>query len=90
LPACPPAQRRVACWNKAGSPDHVRRASHLVEGSNQWTEDWEYDSFNNGQWSTLRITWRERPRRPRIEKVEQVGPYWLDTDKRLVELPCFR
>jgi len=90
LARLPPGAAARRVLEQAGSPDHIRRASHLVEGSYQWTEDWEYDSFKDGKWSTLRITWRERPRRPRIEKVEQVDAYWLDTDKRLVELPCFR
>jgi len=74
--------RSCSRWTFARAP--------LVEGSYQWTEDWEYDSFKDGKWATLRVTWRERHRRPRIERIEQVGAYWLNTDKRLVELPCFR
>jgi hypothetical protein len=56
----------------------------------QWTEDWEYDSLVADKWSTLRISWRDHPRRPRIERIDEVGPYWLDTNSRLVELPCYR
>jgi len=42
----------------------------------------------SGRWSTLRITWRDHPRRPWIEKVEDVGPNRIDTETRLVQLPC--
>ena len=72
-----------------GSPDHIRSGSDLVGDKYEWREDWEYDSLESGRWSTLRITWRDRPRRPWIEKIEDAGANQVDTETRLVQLPCY-
>jgi hypothetical protein len=70
-----------------GTPDHIRRQFHPVgRGLYRWTEEWEYDSPVADRWTTLRVTWEEAGRVGRIARVEEVGPYWLETDARATEL----
>jgi hypothetical protein len=69
-----------------GPPHFLRRQSHLSEKGYRWTEQWEYDRRSGGQWLTRRITWEERKRAGRIIGVEDVPPYWLDGEERVVSM----
>ena len=69
-----------------GTPDYVWGRSYLIRpGLYGRIEQWEYDMRLEGRWTTLRITWEGE----RIRAVEEIAPYWLQTDERLHEFLRF-
>ena len=68
-----------------GSPDFVRRRSREVGRFYQWSEDWEYDFRYGTTWTTLRMTWEEERGKSRMTTMEEIAPYWLDSDEREAE-----
>jgi hypothetical protein len=69
-----------------GAPDFVRQRV-LDLGTPEWRsqEDWEYDFRAASGWTTLRLTWEECDERGWLIGVEEVAPYWLDSDEREAE-----
>src|SRR5262249_12830805 len=69
-----------------GSLDHIKRKSHKVGNIYCWIEDWEYDFRLAAEWITLRITWKEERRKGLMTGIEEVPPYWLQSDERESEI----
>lgn len=68
-----------------GSPDFSRRRSRKVGLLYRWSEDWEYDFRDGTNWTTLRMTWKEKLWKSRMTAIQDIAPYWLDSDEREAE-----
>lgn len=69
-----------------GSPDYVAQQLHETRTPGFWSSEvWEYDFLVGKGWVTVRLTWHSRSRKITLAAVEEVGPYWLESDVRLGE-----